>query len=178
MGIEHVIAEMAAPQYGLVELGQLTAAGLRRHHVDSRLRSGYLERMRPGVFVVAGVPRSFEQTVLAAVLAAGYEPGDSDLEMRFVRAIVAGGLPEPVQQHRVTVGRRRYRIDLAYPELMIAVEIDGWEHHRTRTAFDHDRARANDLVVAGWQVLRFTSSMTDAQAVATVRTALSQKHSA
>jgi very-short-patch-repair endonuclease len=61
---------------------------------------------------------------------------------------------------------------------MIAVEIDGWEHHRTRTAFDHDRARANDLVVAGWQVLRFTSSMTDAQAVATVRTALSQKHSA
>jgi very-short-patch-repair endonuclease len=108
----------------------------------------------------------------------GYEPGDSDLEMRFARAIVAGGLAEPVQQHRVAVGNRRRRIDLAYPDLKVAVEIDGWDHHRTRTAFDEDRARANDLVVAGWRVLRFTSSMTDAQAVATIRDALSQKRSA
>jgi very-short-patch-repair endonuclease len=41
-----------------------------------------------------------------------------------------------------------------------------------RSAFDEDRARANDLVVAGWHVLRFTSSMTNEQAVSTVRSAL------
>jgi very-short-patch-repair endonuclease len=109
---------------------------------------------------------------------AGYEPGDSDLEMRFVRAIVAAGLPEPELQHRVVVGSRRCRIDIAYPDLRIAMEIDGWEHHRSRTAFDEDRARANDLVVAGWQVLRFTSTMSNAQAVASVAGALSQKRSA
>jgi len=118
---------------------------------------------------------------IAAVLRrrlTGYEPGDSDLEVRFARAMVAGGLPEPVQQYRVNAGTRRCRIDLAYPELKLAIEIDGWEHHRTRSAFDDDRVRANDLVVAGWNVLRFTSTMTDAHAVEIVGGALSQKQSA
>jgi very-short-patch-repair endonuclease len=107
----------------------------------------------------------------------GYEPGESDLEMRFVRGLVAAGLPEPVQQHRITVGKRRCRIDLAYPGSRIAIEVDGWEYHGSRSSFDEDRTRANDLVVAGWRVLRFTSSTTDAQAAATVRAALSQKQS-
>src|SRR6266487_6606995 len=71
MSIDSVIAEVAAPQYGLAELGQLDAVGVRRHHVVTRVRSGHLERFRPGVFVVAGSPRSYEQAVLAAVLAAG-----------------------------------------------------------------------------------------------------------
>ena len=98
--------------------------------------------------------------------------------MRFARAIVGGGLPEPVQQQPVAIGNRHYRIDLAYPEHKIAIEIDGWEYHRSRSAFEDDRNRANDLVVAGWHVLRFTSDITDAQAVATVAAALSQKRSA
>lgn len=106
------------------------------------------------------------------------KPGDNDLEMRFLRAIVAAELPEPKLQHRIVIGNRRCRIDLAYPDLKIAVEIDGWEHHRSRTAFDDDRARSNDLVVAGWRLLRFTSTMTNAQAVATVAAALSQRRSA
>jgi Protein of unknown function (DUF559) len=102
----------------------------------------------------------------------GYEPGDSDLEVRFARGLVAGGLPEPVLQHWVRLGSRRYRVDLAYPESMIAIEIDGWDTHRSRSAFDADRARANDLVVAGWRVLRFTSAMTAGEAVAIVTQAL------
>lgn len=94
--------------------------------------------------------------------------------MRFVRALVGAGLPEPAQQHRVTLGSRRCRIDLAYPDLKLAIEIDGWTFHRTRTAFDEDRARANDLVVAGWNVLRFTSRMTNEQAVSTTTAAREQ----
>jgi hypothetical protein len=54
MSIDHVIADIAAVQYGLVELGQLAANGVRRHHAESRLRRGSLERVRPGVFAVAG----------------------------------------------------------------------------------------------------------------------------
>ena len=67
-------------------------------------------------------------------------------------------------EHRVRLGDKQYRIDLSYPEAMVAIEVDGWEWHHTRTAFDGDRARANDLVAAGWTVLRFTSGMTDAEA--------------
>jgi len=102
----------------------------------------------------------------------GYDPGDSDLEMRVLRAIVEAGLPEPELQHRVVLAGRRRRIDLAYPELKLAIEVDGWDTHRTRSAFDADRARENELVVAGWRVLRFTSAADIAQIVATVSAAL------
>jgi very-short-patch-repair endonuclease len=57
---------------------------------------------------------------------------------------------------------------------MLAIEVDGWEYHRSRTAFDEDRARANDLVVAGWDVLLFTSTMSNDQAVQTAAAALDQ----
>ena len=38
----------------------------------------------------------------------------------------------------------------------MAVEVDGWESHGTRTAFQVDRRRSTELVMAGWTVLRFT----------------------
>jgi len=159
--------------FSVAQLGRMT---------DQALRTGelHLHDLRT---CLAGLPPApgRHPMRIAAVLRrrlAGYEPGDSNLEVRFARAMVAAGLPEPAQQHRVRAGTRRCRIDLAYPERKLAIEIDGWEHHRTRSAFDDDRARSNDLVVAGWNVLRFTSTMTNAQAVATVRAALSQERSA
>jgi Protein of unknown function (DUF559) len=63
------------------------------------------------------------------------------------------GLPAPVHEHCVNVFGHRYRIDLAYPDLMIAIELDGRGHE---LQFEEDRIRANRLEVAGWLVLRFT----------------------
>jgi hypothetical protein len=37
-----------------------------------------------------------------------------------------------------------------------AQEIDGWETHGTRLAFEEDRRRRNRLVLAGYTVLNFT----------------------
>jgi len=85
---------------------------------------------------------------------------------------VAAGLPRPVQQHKLRVNGRTIRIDLAYPELRIAIEYDGWEYHSTRGAFDRDRARANELELLGWTVLRFTSKSSDTTMVRTIRTAI------
>jgi len=99
----------------------------------------------------------------------GYDPGDSDLESRVLRLLVANGLPPPVQQHRVRLGGHTFRIDLAYPGIRLAIELDGWEFHRTRTAFDDDRARANLLVSHGWTLVRFTSRSTDGEIVGCVR---------
>ncbi len=100
--------------------------------------------------------------------ASGFHPGDSHPEVRIARLLVAAGLPAPVQQYRVRLGQREVRIDLCYPEQRIAIEYDGWEFHSTRSAFDRDRARANDLVVLGFQVLRFTSRSSDQTIVETV----------
>ncbi|MDQ4132342.1 MAG: endonuclease domain-containing protein [Actinomycetota bacterium] len=106
-------------------------------------------------------PRAIDD-LLAARLP-GYDPGDSDLETRVLRLVAASALDLPVQQYRVRLAGRTYRIDLAYPDIKLAVELDGWDAHRSRSAFEHDRARANALVVAGWTVIPFTSRFTDAE---------------
>jgi very-short-patch-repair endonuclease len=101
----------------------------------------------------------------------GYVPADSEPEKRIADLLVRAGLPEPTRQHPVVVGGRRYRIDLCYPDLRIAIEYDGWDFHRGRRAFDSDRARGNDLVVLGFQLLRFTSRSSDETIVDTVAAA-------
>jgi very-short-patch-repair endonuclease len=107
----------------------------------------------------------------------GYQPGESEPEKRIADLLVRAGLPEPKRQHWVAVAGRRYRVDLAYPEHGIAIEYDGWDHHKGRQSFDQDRARANDLVVSGLTVLRFTSRSADQVIVDTVSAAIDRASS-
>ncbi|GAA1480921.1 type IV toxin-antitoxin system AbiEi family antitoxin domain-containing protein [Gordonia sinesedis] len=53
-------------------------------------------------------------------------------------------------------GSNGYLIDVAFPAVKVAIEIDGFAFHSDAVAFQHDRRRQNDLVAAGWTVLRFT----------------------
>ena len=84
------------------------------------------------------------------------------------------GLPEPVRQLRVRRpdGSSAY-IDLAYPRRRVAIELDGWHSHGIRAAFEPDRMRGNDLVLAGWHLLRFSWGMSDRYLATTVAQALS-----
>lgn len=68
------------------------------------------------------------------------------------------GAPAPTVEHEVrdAAGRFVARVDLAYPELRIAIELDGKRDHMTGRAFEHDRARQNRLELEGWLVLRYT----------------------
>lgn len=99
----------------------------------------------------------------------GFHPGDSELEAAVLRTLLDHGLPEPVRQFRVVVGDRTYFLDLAYPERKLAIEVDGFDYHRGRGVFDRDRSRQNDLIGAGWTVLRFTSASTPDEIVTAVR---------
>jgi very-short-patch-repair endonuclease len=45
------------------------------------------------------------------------------------------------------------RVDLAWPELRIALEYEGAHHAGSREQLAHDRARLNALTTAGWTVL-------------------------
>ncbi|HET9441816.1 MAG TPA: DUF559 domain-containing protein [Acidimicrobiales bacterium] len=49
-----------------------------------------------------------------------------------------------------------FRIDFAYPDLGVAIEVDGYEKRATRAAFQHDTERQTALAALGWTVLRFT----------------------
>ena len=82
-------------------------------------------------------------------------PPESRLRLAFVLAGLA-----PVPQHvvRDQAGRFVARVDLAFPGLRIAVEYDGRAVHEQEDVFARDRRRQNDLVRAGWTVLRFTAA--------------------
>lgn len=79
-------------------------------------------------------------------------PPDGMLEPRFARLCKAADLPKAQFQHPVG----SYEIDFAYPELLLAIEVDGYGPHSSRRAFQKDRDRQNELVARGWTVLRFT----------------------
>jgi very-short-patch-repair endonuclease len=117
-------------------------------------------------------------TVMRAVLADridGVRPGGSDREVDVAKLLVRARLPQPVQQYRVQIGGRPVRLDFAYPDIKIAIEYDGWKPHRTRFAFDDDRARDNELEIRGWIVLRFTSRWTRTEILDTVRAAIAAR---
>lgn len=171
--VARTIADLSAAQ-DIEVIAQWIDAAMRENGLD-------LLELRSCVARLTGPGRGqFE--LLRAVLAQrlpGYDPGDSDLEIRALRALTDAGLPAPTQQHAVELpaGRRAY-IDLAYVDDLIAIELDGWDFHGRRSAFDRDRARANELTLLGWRVYRFTSSMSDAVLVSTIARALDRPKAA
>lgn len=68
--------------------------------------------------------------------------------------LVDGGFPPPVPQVRINDinGCEIYRLDLAWPELLIAVEYDGYAAHEGRQTLDAQREQ--DLRRRGWIVVR------------------------
>lgn len=80
---------------------------------------------------------------------------DSAFERLVMVLLAASGLPRPVLHHLVRAGGATYEIDLAYPERMLAIELDGTVHLE-RSVWEKDHARQNALALAGWTVLRFT----------------------
>jgi very-short-patch-repair endonuclease len=76
----------------------------------------------------------------------------SDTERRFLRLIRAASLPPP--DHNVPVGQ--YELDTLWRDARVVVELDGYEFHSSRAAFDRDRARDAELQASGFVVLRFT----------------------
>jgi very-short-patch-repair endonuclease len=84
---------------------------------------------------------------------------ESVQESRLRVRLVLAGLPKPVSQHVIEKddGTFAGRVDLAWPELRVAVEYDG-QHHSDPDQIHLDRARLNRLVTTdGWIILHITS---------------------
>ena len=78
------------------------------------------------------------------------------------RLLRDAGITGWVGNLRVVVCGHPYYLDIGFPEINLAVEIDGREFHAAAADFENDRWRQNDLVNAGWRVLRFTARMLEA----------------
>lgn len=62
-----------------------------------------------------------------------------------------------------------YEVDALWPAQRLAVELDGWEFHRHRAAFERDRARDTALQVAGYRTIRITHRRLHSEAPALAR---------
>ena len=71
MDIDRVAARFAVHQKGLLTRPQGQEAGLTDKAIQHRLETGRWGLMHPGVYRIAGTESSWEQALLAAVLAAG-----------------------------------------------------------------------------------------------------------
>lgn len=128
------------------EADQVARAALQRRIVDLEL----LQSARARLGRLHGVQQ------LDAVIAELVEGTHAESEHRFVQLLREAGISGWLANHPVRIGARQYFIDVAFSQARLAIEIDGRAHHSDGIAFQRDRQRQNDLVAAGWTVLRFT----------------------
>lgn len=76
----------------------------------------------------------------------------SEAERQLLALVRQARLPPPVCN--AVVGG--YEVDFLWPDAKLAVEVDGYRHHGTRTGFERDRLKDSELVAAGLTVLRVT----------------------
>jgi very-short-patch-repair endonuclease len=80
------------------------------------------------------------------------------LKNRVLAAVREAGLPEP--EHEVQFHpKRKWRFDLAYPALKLAIEIDGTGRHNTVAGMANDDEKLNEAIIMGWVVLRFNAKL-------------------
>ena len=87
----------------------------------------------------------------------GDSVGESELELELLDFLDARGFPRPDVNRWIEVGGEMLRPDCLWREHRVVVELDSWEHHGTREAFEADRTRARKLSGAGFVVLQVTS---------------------
>ena len=75
-----------------------------------------------------------------------------DLEARFHTFLNDRRFPAP-QTNVLIEGKE---VDFAWPDRRLIVELDSWEYHRTRQAFEDDRRRDRYLKARGWTIIRVT----------------------
>ncbi len=79
-------------------------------------------------------------------------PTRSALERRFLRLCREHGVERP----EVNVLIEGYLVDFVWRDRKLIVEVDGYEHHRSRRKFESDRERDVVLSTRGWRTRRFT----------------------
>ena len=87
----------------------------------------------------------------------------SKLEDRFTPFLRRYNLRLPRFNDPIALGSKLYVADCHWPDLRLIIELDGWEGHSSRSAFQDDRARDRALKVAGFSVIRLTWSQLDVE---------------
>ena len=76
----------------------------------------------------------------------------SRFEKSFRRRVIAAGHPSPSMNFNV----EGFELDAYWPDLRFAVELDLYETHGTRAAFERDHVRQEELKLLGVEMIRVT----------------------
>lgn len=101
---------------------------------------------------------------------------ESALERHLAWSIRTTGLPNPEREYRFHPVRR-WRLDFAWPAVMLAVEVEGGIYrgggHTHVKDLKRDMEKSNALALAGWRLLRFHGDQVKSgEALAVIRQAL------
>lgn len=151
---------VTTPTRTLLDLGAVVDAGSLELALESGLRRGrtslrYLVR-RLGEIGRRG--RRGTASIRSLLARHAGAPTESELETRFLQLLRRSGLPPGIGQFEVHHGGRLVaRVDRAFPDKGVLVELDGYGHHGTPADHRRDLRRQNQLQLAmpGHVLLRF-----------------------
>lgn len=132
--------DVAAHLRRMAESGKLT---VRTHRLEDRHEDG------------PRAPRKSQQRVRTTKRL-------PDAVLLLLEQIMVEELPAPILEHRFDA-IRKWRFDLAYPDRMLAIEVDGAVYaggrHTRGKGFEGDCAKFNEAALQNWRVLRYSSGM-------------------
>jgi very-short-patch-repair endonuclease len=143
---------VTAPARTLLDL----AATLPRTELDKAIDEAQVHRLTTLTEINSLLARSSRHRGAGALKTAlRSEPGlTRSRAERLLRELVRRvGLPVPRTNARVG----GYEVDALWPGHSLIVEVDSWEFHSTRGAFERDRRKTQDLEALGYRVLRVTA---------------------
>lgn len=121
--------------------------------LDVALRGGL--EVRDMVAALASMPHMRGNAVRKKVVAWSMLKPWSAFEREVHKILVNAGITgwKGNWAYRSTSGDKTYILDLAFPDVRVAIEVDGYEYHGTKEAWHRDMAKTNDLQLDDWIVL-------------------------
>jgi very-short-patch-repair endonuclease len=145
---------VTSPSRTLLDLAAVATPKQLAEAIEAAERSRWLNP-REMQKLIARNPKRPGIKALKAALAA-YDPimrrTRSALERDFIRECRRLNVPKPVSNEIV----EGLEVDMFWPDAKVIVELDSWEFHKTRAAFERDRRRDAWLERRGYRVLRVT----------------------
>lgn len=153
-GIDRTLLDVGL-DLGPMRLDRVAEAAVRRRQTTwDAITDTFVEHARRG----RGGSAAMREVLIERELV--HPALESRLEVEFWRLVQSVKLAVPEPQVEVfDAGGFVARVDFAYVDLRIAIQLDGKEFHLTPEAFEHDREQRARLRAAGWIVLEFTWDM-------------------
>ena len=123
------------------------AAHLPQHDLDRTVEQAQVLRLATRDEIAQQLPRRGRHALRIAL---DTEPQltRSEAERRLLQLVRQARLPRP----ETNVQLNGFEVDLLWRDHKLVVEIDGFQYHSTRQAFEGDRARDAALQAAGYRV--------------------------